>query len=684
MIPKKNKRYLAAILFTDIEGYTAMMHRDEEEALIAVRRHREVMEKMVPNYDGEIHQFYGDGCLCIFQSSMNAVQCALECQKTFLQEPAVPLRMGIHIGEIFHEDDKIYGDGVNVASRIESIGQAGTVLFSGQVFEKIRNNKVFKIKSIGKFNFKNVDEPIEVFALANPEIRFPDLSRIEGKLKKPRKRPVNYARMFWIAVIGVLALSIAGILFLNGEKGTASAQQIRSIAVLPFNTTGLQSEDTLFSVGIAEDILTQLSKLQDLKVISRASSFQFDQESSSSQVIARELGVSSILKGSVRKYDKALRISVQLINPEDDSYIWAEQYNGEIGDVLKLQQDVAMSIFKALKIELSPRLKEQMRQAKTVNVDAWYHYQKGQEKLKRSSGTQADIKEAINEFEKALSYDPDCSLAYVGLAECYLESIFWHRVEEEVAIPKAKEAAYKALELDPNIGECYGIIGAVDLYLNNLGLAKKNLERALEMNPNYSFGHERLAWVSLFLGDTANFRKHMDMAIELDPLSTRYKGGSTFAYYLMGNYEVGLKYIKEYLNQFPGDNFLLWNLGYLYAGSGQYDRAIEVLETRTIGTYTNWVIGYCYAKLGNTEKAREILNYHLERAKNEYVPHFMIAVQYAGLGENDAALDYLDQSAGIVGESIFLYALDKDPMWDGVRNDPRFEAIVRKWKSTIK
>src|SRR5688500_6332776 len=185
---KESKRHLAAILFTDIVGYTTMMQRDEALALTSVRRHHEVLEKTIPAHDGEIYQYYGDGSLSIFHSATQALKCAFEIQKQMLQEPKVFVRTGIHIGEIYREGGKIFGDGVNVASRIESIGQGGTVLFSRDVYEKIRNHHTLKAKSLGTFEFKNVDDPVDVYFLTNPEVITPDKKLIDGKLKEKKKK----------------------------------------------------------------------------------------------------------------------------------------------------------------------------------------------------------------------------------------------------------------------------------------------------------------------------------------------------------------------------------------------------------------------------------------------------------------------------------------------------------------
>src|SRR5688572_20165997 len=212
---KESSRHLAAILFTDIVGYTSMMQRDETQALSAVRKHHDYLEQLVPAYNGEIYQYYGDGSLSIFSSATQAVHCAYELQKKMLAEPRVLLRTGIHIGEIYTEGGKIFGDGVNVASRIESIAQGGTVLFSRDVYEKIRNHTSFKIKPVGTFEFKNVDDPVSVFALTNADIITPDKKITEGKLKEHSKKSPAFLIGLITGIIAILAIAFT---FLNPSQ----------------------------------------------------------------------------------------------------------------------------------------------------------------------------------------------------------------------------------------------------------------------------------------------------------------------------------------------------------------------------------------------------------------------------------------------------------------------------------
>ena len=678
--PKGNRR-LAAILFTDIAGYTALMQEDEDQALEVVKFNQEVLERNVPKFDGAIHQFYGDGCLSIFSSATNAVACAQECQKEFLShDPVVTVRAGIHIGEIYSDENKVYGDGVNVASRIESIGQPGTVVFSGHVYDKIRNHKEFRAESIGSFHFKNVSEPMQVYALRSPDLKFPDKKHIEGKLRES-KGPLRRRNMLWLSIVAVgliLAFSIIEFTRSDSDREVQASEVIaKSIAVLPFNSIGAGSNAT-FSTGISEDILTQLSKIGDLKVISRTSSAKYANSDKASRIIARELGVETLLKGSVRVQGNKARISVQLVNPVNDSYIWAEDFDKNLEDVLIVQRDVAISVANALKIKLGAAVANSLDEVVNVDPEAYKAYQSGKAIMNNSDGTQEELERATAYFEEAIRIQPDFTLAHTGLCDVYLDYLFWHRADDLTIIPKARDAALEALSIDPNIGECYGVLGAIALYTDDAHLAEINLEKAIKLSPNYNMAYERLAWIKYYKNDRAEFKRLANKAIELDPLSTRIRGSFSYEYYLDGTYEEGIRKMEDFLKIYPDDNFLLWQLAILYYGNKDYEKAVEILESRTVGTHTNWMLGVSYAEMGSTEEAQRILDYHLERAKTGYVPGFMIGAQYHALGQDEIALDYLEDSFNKGSESLLIWGLEKDPLWRGLAGNPRFDKLTKK------
>ncbi len=670
MALRDTDRRLAAIVFTDITGYTAMMQRDEKLAMAAVRRHHEALETCVPMHGGQIHQYYGDGSLSIFNSVTDAVACALEFQKHLLQAPEVPVRVGIHIGEIYFEDGKIFGDGVNVASRIESIGQPGTVLFSRHVFEKVRNHTEFKICPVGKFEFKNVDDPVEVYALANPEIRTPDVRHIEGKLKEQRK---SSRRPLLISGIGVgLAMLVIAALYLYPRDGITSPDAegyFASLAVLPFDNVNKNPEEDYLCVGIGEDILTQLAQIQGLKVISRSSSVKYkDIKDKSNKEIAKELGVSNLLEGSVQKHESTLHVSVHLISASDERVIWADEFNRSTEDILNVQRDIAKMVSDKLQIKLTPKLRSRLENKSNVKWEAYADYLKGQEVLLRSSGLEQDIDTAMGYFDRAIAIDSGFSKAWVGIANASLESVFWHRSPDSISLPRATHAANIALQLDPDLGEAYAALGAVDEYANKFASAEQYLDRAIELSPNYPFGYERLAWIKLFRGKADEGLALLEKAVQLDPLSTRYKGAIGTAYYMLRRYDEGITKTKEYLTVHPNDNFILWALAYLYAGKGDYKTAIAYLDQRTIGRKTNWVYAYCYSKLNQKTAAREILDTLLVRDKQGYVPDFMMAVTYTANGEYQNAMNRLELASGAGGESFFAWGIKTDPMFDPSQN----------------
>lgn len=678
---KESSRHLAAILFTDIAGYTAMMQRDESLALASVRKHHQMLEQTIPHFEGEIYQYYGDGSLSIFSSATQAVACAYEIQKQMLREPRVLVRTGIHIGEIYTEGGKIFGDGVNVASRIESIAQGGSVLFSKDVYEKIRNHTSFQIKSVGTFEFKNVDDPIEVFALWNDDIIQPDLRAIEGKLKASKKKHQGIMYSFIVLAIAILG----GFSLWYAKAGDATNpdtwEQEKSVAVLPFDNLTTEEEEAFLSTGIAEDILTQLAQIKDLKVISRSSSMKYRGTTKDLMTIARELNVTSLLNGTVQRFQNNLRVSVQLIKASDESVIWAQSFDGKFEDVLTVQRHVALAVSEKLKVSLSPEIKQRLEDRVNVDPEAYVNYQKGQEMLKRSSGTKEDMEQARMYFEMSIREDSSFSQAWIGLADAWLESIFWHRTSDENALVLAKEAAYRGREMDPSNGEVYGVLGAINLMERDLHSAEKNLHKSIELNPNYSFAFERLAWLAIFQGKDEECLQLFEKVIQLDPLSTRYKGSYGTTYYFMHRYEEGIQKMKEYLKLDPEDNFILWSLAYCYAGNGNYKEAIETLKKRSIGTHTNWIYAYCYAKLGKRKEAQGILDYHIERSQRDHVPDFMMAVQYAALGNISKAMEHLEKSVDAEGENWFVLGFKTDPMLEDLRKAPEYHALDKKLNS---
>src|SRR5258705_7570229 len=299
-------RQLAAIMFTDIVGYTAMMQANEQKAVAVIKHYNSSLEKLVQQYNGQLLNYYGDGSLCTFPNATDAANCSLELQKELKDDPEVQLRIGLHIGEVFFENEKALGDGVNVASRVQSLGQENTILVSGEFYDKIKNNPSFSTVSLGRFDFKNVVTSLEIFAVSNEGLFIPQRRKMEGKLKK---RPGK--KRFIIAVSLIILVCTAGFLiyrtYFTGNAASGSNDQ--SIAVLPFVDMSPAKDQEYFSDGMSEELLNLLSKIPTLKVISRTSSFFFKGKNLDVRKIGENLGVENILEGSIRKSGNTIRIT---------------------------------------------------------------------------------------------------------------------------------------------------------------------------------------------------------------------------------------------------------------------------------------------------------------------------------------------------------------------------------------
>jgi len=325
----QNNRRLAAVLFADIVGYTALMQSKEALALAHLEKFQQALEKEVPHNKGEIIQFYGDGCLCTFDSAVDALTCAKNLQTIFQTEPKVPVRVGLNAGDIILKDGNIFGHTVNIASRIESLGIPGAVLFSREVEQQIKQQSQFKVVNLGKFDFKNVDQPLAVFALANEGFPIPKKKDITGKLKEKKSSKVNKLLPALFAIL-VAAGTFFGLKYQNATPAVAP-----SIAVLPFKDMSANKDQEYFGDGIAEEILNSLSRLKEVKVAGRTSSFSFKDKETTIDEIGETLQVKNVLEGSVRKQNNKIRVTAQLIKVDDGFQIWSDKYDRDMEDVFE-------------------------------------------------------------------------------------------------------------------------------------------------------------------------------------------------------------------------------------------------------------------------------------------------------------------------------------------------------------
>src|SRR5688500_2775872 len=354
-------RQLVAIVFADMSGYTALMQENEQLARAKRKRLKEVLEASLNTHHGKILQYYGDGSLSIFNSAIDAVNCAIEIQRKLQQSPQVDLRIGIHIGDVTVEDETIYGDGVNLASRIESLAVSGSVFVTEKVFDEIKNQENIRTLELGFFEFKNVKQPVRIFAISNSGIVVPTRNELSGKTKQPTNR----------------------------------------LAVLPFVNMSADPENEYFSDGITEELLNALTKVEGLQVTSRTSAFAYKGKHDDVRDIGIKLNVDKILEGSVRKAGNRVRITTQLINAADGYHIWSENYDRDLTDIFQVQDEISSIIANRLRENLSlAQKKEHLVKASIQNITAYTLYLKGLHFWNKL--TPADTHKAIECFEQAI------------------------------------------------------------------------------------------------------------------------------------------------------------------------------------------------------------------------------------------------------------------------------------------
>jgi adenylate cyclase len=638
----ESMRILSAIMFTDIVGYTALMQTDEKRAKLIRDKHREVLEKLISSHQGKIIQYYGDGTLSIFASAVEAVKSAVLLQKEFEKDPKIPVRIGIHIGDIVYDNDGIYGDGVNVASRIESLSIPGAVLISDKINEELLSHPELPTKSMGKFDLKNVHRPVEVFALNVDGIKTPTSKDLKGKKQ----------------------------------------EEIKSIAVLPFVNMSADKENEYFSDGITEEILNALVKVKGLQVTARTSAFAFKGKNIDVREIGKQLNVHTVLEGSVRKSGDKVRVTAQLINSADGYHIWSEVYNRKLEDIFDLQDELSGKIANTLREKLTGS--EQSRPlvaAPTENIEAYNLFLKGHFNINK--WTPEGARKGIEILLKAIELEPEFASAYSLLAFCYTMLGAMGQVPANQSFPLAEEYADKALRLNDNLSEAH-ISKALLLIFDSWSLsqAKLHFEKAIELSPGAAGVYHAY---SVYYLATENLEAALDTilkASQLDPLSLPINAMLAEVYMFAGNTKAALEQIEKTLELDPTFRAGLEVKGWIHFFDGDLEKSIS-----TFLEYHSLVkdplkgvtgLGYVYGKAGYKDKAKECLKKLDQRKKLEQEVSLSMdyLVIHSGLNNFDKALHYVEEAIKDGGGIFFIRS---HPILKELRNDKRFGQLLEKY-----
>ena len=596
----ENSHQLAAIVFADVVGYTAMMQEDENDAVEKINRFRQSLETIATELDGKIVQYYGDGSLLLFRSATDASEFAKLLQMDLNEEPFVPVRIGIHMGDVLLQNGNVFGDVVNIASRIQAFAPAGGIYISEMVFLNIVNKTGLDSVFISEESLKNVKEPVRIYEVLT-------------QFSKP--------------VIPSLP----------AEKKLARRIDDNTIAVLPFSNMSSDKEQEYFSDGLTEDIITQLSKIKSLKVISRTSVMQYKKNPKTIKEIGNELGVAVILEGSVQRNAGQVRITAQLINAITDEHLWAESYDRPVDDIFSIQREVAIAITTVLNTKLSKKETENLDNKPTVDMQAYDMYLRGKFLVEKRNKT--DLLIARELFQMAVNIDKTFAIAYAGLADTYLLSSYRGYQDPDVMLMVAKKHIDVALGLDTSSGEIQATLGYWYHQTFNWKEAENSYRKSIRLNSNQSNVYLWLAILLEAKGEQEEALNIYNLGSEVNPSWDYLIQNKIRALANSNSQEEAIRLQKELIEKTGYDPLLqksrYTNLALIYWSFGKKEDAIAVaVKAQNLGLVQFFREGI------HTIMEKEVdEHYRVFKKSGEYVSELWMGMDYAKAGAREKALE---------------------------------------------
>src|SRR5437868_5628912 len=519
----EEQRKLAAIMFTDMVGYSALSQRDDKLAQELLEEHRRLLREIFPQFNGTEIKTIGDAFLVEFQSALEAAQCAMAIQRALAKRNAdapaerqIQVRIGVHIGDVVHRGGDVYGDGVNIASRIESLAAAGGICVSMDVERQIRNALEARFEKLAPTELKNISVPMDLFRIVLPWEQ-----KAQAPLKPSAISPSKSSAHAWTTgIVVVLVLLMIGVGWWWSERPrrtpASTSSRITSLAVLPFKNYSSDASQEYFADGMTDLLTTELSGVGALTVKSHQSALKFKGSTKSTPEIAQELHADAIIEGSVLRENNHVTVNVQLIEATTDRHLWAKKFEGDVANIFKMRNEVVEAIAREIKTTISPEQSSRLSSARAVNPAAFEEYLLGRQAWLRQ--TEKGWGEALGHFNRAKEIDPGFAPAWAGLAVTYWSSADAQISSAEARV-KAKAAAQRAVELEDSLAEGHTAL-AMDLLLEfEWTKSEQEFKRALQLKPSDAVAHWQYGWLLVCVGRPEEARKEMERAVELDPLS---------------------------------------------------------------------------------------------------------------------------------------------------------------------
>jgi TolB-like protein/cytochrome c-type biogenesis protein CcmH/NrfG len=638
---------LAAVCFADIAGYTELSARNEGEAVAMVELLQDLARQIVTKRGGRVVKFIGDAVLAEFTSTDDAVRSAIEMRDRFAAETrsrglgSHDVRVGVHVGDIVTAaDGDVYGDGVNVAARIQGAAEPGHVWVSEDVWRQLRQRPEFRFEARGERELKGVAASVAMYNVG-----------MQAGAPAPKVAPL---------------------------LAPPTAPHKRSVAVLPFANMSASAENEYFSDGVTEEILALLARIEGLKVISRTSIMRYKGTDKPMRQIGQELGVASILEGSVRQAGQRVRITAQLIDAATDEHLWAERYDRDLEDIFAIQTDVAERIVEALRVRLTPKEQARLAERPTESIEAYQSYLTGRHFLSRR--TEATLRQAIEWFRKAVAADPEFAQAWAGLADTYAVLPSYSPTPGPEACAEGRSAAERALALDPGLGEVHAALGLVAQHESNWEEAEREFRCALELAPGYATAYH---WYGNFLswrGRTEEALAALRRALELDPVSLPVHMAMGVALHYDRRFDEAIDIYRKAIEMDPGYVSAHQNLANSYLCQRRYEEAlteweiISGLDPRFPPDLVAEVRkGYA---LGGERGFWEAILEGLRSRPKVLGRAYDMPQACAQLGRIDEAFALIDEL--MVERSALAIQVPSDPLFDPLRSDPRYEKVLER------
>jgi adenylate cyclase len=636
------QRRLAAIMFTDLVGYTALTQKNEALAMQLLEEHRRVVRPFFPKHNGREVKTIGDAFLVEFASALEATRCAFDIQQSLSElnssrqeDKRVLLRVGIHLGDVIHDQNDVYGDAVNIASRIEPLASPGGICVTQQVYDQIKNKFEFPLSSLGQKNLKNVGEPIEVYRVILP---WEKKSESESNPEKSR------------------------------------------IAVLPFANMSPDPADEYFADGLTEELIDRLSQVRELEVIARTSVMSYKKKEKKVSEIARELSVGSLVEGSVRKAGSRIRVTAQLINGATEGHLWSSHYDKNLDDIFAVQSEIAEKVAGELRTQLLDSEKRTLEKKPTENIEAYTCFLQGRELYREE--TETSFRQAIGFFEKAIELDPKFARAYVGLADCHLSLAESGFDSYGVSLSSAKTSLERAINLDPDLPEAHAALSGLLFDLDDMPGAEVEARRALELNPSLPDLYRTMWELAALKGEGGEMVKQMETAYRLDPVRPHFIWLLGTAYLYTGREQEALEHWKKTEQLAPASAYSGMTEYYLIKGDLEKAREFHAKTEKLEPSRPRIIsLGGVIAALEGDRDGALLALRKIEDAKMGPIGLNFIGYIYHALGDFDSFFEYMNKA--LEAHALVPLFLMHSPLFAKARADPRYPALMERVRKQL-